>query len=174
MAQARDALQRVNWQLCNQAGEDDVIGTTIVVLGARGDRYGVAWAGDSRLYLARAGTLRQITRDHSHVQELVDSGALTPAEARRHPQANVLTRAVGAELALDLDVAGDAIRDRDRFLLCSDGLGKDVDEGEIAALMQADEPVRRIADRLVELALTRSGVDNITVVVVSVGLADSE
>ena len=119
----------------------------------------------ARLPAARRRTAQQITRDHSLVQALVDSGDLAPADAEHHPQANVITRAVGAdEPVLELDkVTGRLIRG-DRFLLCTDGLCKTLDDGAMAALdaSDPDDP----ASRLIEAALAAGARDNVTAVVV--------
>ncbi len=125
------------------------------------------WAGDSRLYLLRSGQLQRLTKDHSHVQELVDAGMILPEDAEHHPASNVITRAVGASERLELDSGRITLRDRDTFLLCSDGLYKDVSETEIADILShSDED--RACDILVDLALSRACRDNVSAVVVNV------
>ena len=139
--------------------------STVVVLIARGSHFACLWAGDSRAYLLRDGAFTQITRDHSLVQELVDSGAISQAEADNHPSANVITRAVGADGELDLDKVTSELLPGDRFLLCSDGLCKTVPDAEMAALLaQPDAPT----DRLIEAALAHRGRDNVTAVAMEV------
>jgi serine/threonine-protein phosphatase Stp1 len=145
-------------------GRHEISASTVVVLIARGDYYACLWAGDSRGYLLRDGQLVQITRDHSLVQELVDSGVIKPDEADRHPSANVITRAVGAEGELDLDKVSDRLLPGDRFLLCSDGLCKTVPEGELAELLATSPPT----DRLIEAALAHQVRDNVTAVAIEV------
>ncbi len=141
-----------------------VIASTVVVLMVRGGHFACLWAGDSRAYLLRDGVLSQVTRDHSLVQELVDAGQLDPAEAEGHVHANVITRAVGAEAeSLALDKATGPVLPGDRFLLCSDGLSKVMDDGSLQALLTAASP----ADALVRGALERGTRDNVTAVVVS-------
>jgi protein phosphatase/serine/threonine-protein phosphatase Stp1 len=153
-------------------GADVILATTVVALLAHREHYAVLWAGDSRGYLLRDGRLSQVTHDHSLVQELVDAGALSAEEALRHPRANVITRAVGADsAALDLDKASDRLHSGDRFLLCSDGLSKVLPEREIIRLLAEDTP--SAAERLVAAALDRRCDDNVTAVsieVVSQGL----
>jgi serine/threonine protein phosphatase Stp1 len=139
--------------------------STIVVLVARGNHFACLWAGDSRAYLLRGGEFTQITRDHSLVQELVDSGAITQAEADSHPSANVITRAVGADIELDLDKVTSDLLPGDRFLLCSDGLCKTVPDAEMAALLAAPEAP---TERLIEAALAHRGRDNVTAVAMQV------
>lgn len=149
-----------------EAGEGSVIASTVVVMLARNGHFACLWAGDSRAYRLRAGALSQITRDHSLVQELVDAGAITAEAAESHPQANVITRAVGAGTeALELDKVTDRMEAGDRFLLCSDGLCKTLDESSIRALLAVPgEP----AAALVDAALAARVRDNVTAVVLEV------
>jgi serine/threonine protein phosphatase PrpC len=148
-------------------GRDVVIASTVVVLLAQGDQYACLWAGDSRAYLLRNGMIRQVTKDHSLVQEMVSAGALKEEEAEDHPQSNVITRAVGAGVPqLQLDEVSERLDPGDRFLLCSDGLWKLMRPPEIASLLEADgEPP---AQRLLATALTRKADDNLTIVTVRV------
>jgi len=127
---------------------------------------GCLWAGDSRAYLLRDGVLHQITRDHSLVQELVESGMIRPEEAEHHPRANVITRAVGAELDdFALDKVSGPIRPGDRFLLCSDGLSKTLPEAELAALLGETDSVPP-AQSLIAAALAMNVSDNVTAVTI--------
>lgn len=139
------------------------LATTVIVLMVHGDHFAFLWAGDSRGYLLRDGALHRLTSDHSVVQELVDSGAITPDEAETHPQGNVITRALGAGGPdLLIDKALGVAQPDDRFLLCSDGLYKAVDPDEIMEILAGDGDV---AQRLVEAALARRARDNVTAVV---------
>jgi len=136
------------------------------VMLARGDHFACLWAGDSRAYLLRDGTMRQITRDHSLVQELLESGAIGPDEAANHPRGNVITRAVGAELdEILLDKVSDRLVPGDRFLLCSDGLCKTVPEDQIAELLGTHDGVSP-TEILVAAALALQVTDNVTAVAV--------
>jgi protein phosphatase/serine/threonine-protein phosphatase Stp1 len=139
--------------------------STVVALLARSGHFALLWAGDSRGYLLRAGALTRLTRDHSLVQELVDAGALSEAEAERHPQANVITRAVGAPGELVLDKVSGPLHAGDVFLLCSDGLFKEIAEAEIAALLGAGQG----PEALLAEALRRGARDNVTAVAVRAG-----
>jgi protein phosphatase/serine/threonine-protein phosphatase Stp1 len=157
------------------SGDDEnhvISASTVVVLIARGDHFACLWAGDSRAYLVRDGEMTQITRDHSLVQELVDAGAITAAEAETHPSANVITRAVGSDGDLDLDKVTSAMLPGDRFLLCSDGLCKTVPEAEIAALMATPAPGGP-TEPLITATLAHRGRDNVTAVAIEV-LAGSD
>jgi protein phosphatase/serine/threonine-protein phosphatase Stp1 len=148
-------------------GPETIIATTVVALLAHRGHFACLWAGDSRAYLLRGGVLRQVSHDHSLVQELVDAGAISPREALVHPRANVITRAIGANNSiLELDKVTDRLRPDDRFLLCSDGLSKIVPESEIAGLLALDR--QSPAERLIEAALARHADDNVTAVTVQV------
>ena len=139
------------------------IASTLVVLLADGPHFACLWCGDSRAYLLRDGTLTQLTRDHSLVQELVDAGMLASAEMERHPSANVLTRAIGAPgPAPEIDKVTGRAEPGDRFLLCSDGLFKALDSAAIAPLVARKAP----AAALISAALSAGARDNITAVVV--------
>lgn len=165
LSQVRLRVGEVHQALREEAarrGPHAMIASTLVVLLARDGHFACLWAGDSRVYLLRGGTLAQVTRDHSLVQELVDAGAITAEEADGHPRANVITRAVGAAEALELDKVSNRLAAGDRFLLCSDGLNKTLSDAELAGLMADSGP----ADRLLAEALERRATDNITVVAV--------
>ena len=167
--QVESTLETVNRDLRKLAAsrEAATIGSTVAALLSRGGHAICAWAGDSRIYRLRDGELEQITQDHALVADLVDRGVLTAAQAANHPQSNLVTRAVGAGDALKLDCEIVTLRPGDRFILCSDGLDKEVDDSEVrdAASRASDED---LADTLVELALSRGSRDNVTVIVVDV------
>ena len=123
------------------------------------------WAGDSRLYRVRNGQIKQLTRDHSEVQNMVDQGLLLPEEAESHPAANVITRAMGAADALYLSVGIEETLDEDIYLLCSDGLYRDISDQELLQLaMQTD--IDQICQSMMQLALSREAKDNITTIIV--------
>jgi len=151
-----------------QRGEGVLMASTVVILIIRDGFFAALWAGDSRGYLLREGELARITRDHSLVQELVDGGQITEREAEAHPRANVVTRAVGADPdVVDLDKTTGPIALRDCFMLCSDGLTKELADHEIGEILRSQEG-RSAADALVDAALTRGARDNVTAVVVEV------
>jgi serine/threonine-protein phosphatase Stp1 len=148
-----------------------MVATTVVVLLARDDHFACLWAGDSRAYLLRDHTLTKITRDHSLVQALVESGTISEAEAIGHPQANVITRAVGADSdVLELEKRTGQLMAGDRLLLCSDGLSKTLPEERLAELLSGDEAGG--AARLVMAALSAQGTDNITAVTIAFSAGD--
>ena len=161
-----DSLISAHKELLSLGAEkEDIAGSTVVALLA-GNRHGlVMWAGDSRLYLHRQGRLTQLTEDHSYVDDLVERGEISREEAETHPQANVITRAVGAGETLYLDMDVTEVQDGDVFLLCSDGLYREVSEEEICNIL-ANESLFDIARELIDLTLSRGAKDNVTVVVV--------
>jgi serine/threonine protein phosphatase PrpC len=168
LAQVRLCLQSMHEALREAAERLDTnatIATTVVVLLAGEAHFACLWAGDSRAYLLRGGTLSQVTRDHSLVQEMVDAGVITADEAEGHPRANVITRAIGvAEDWLDLEKVTDRLLPGDRFLLCSDGLCKSLNAAELAACLATDADPQR----LLQMALDRQAADNITAVSIEV------
>jgi len=167
LAQVRLRLAAVHAELQRRAAAapgGDIMATTVVVLMARGDHFACLWAGDSRAYLLRDGSLQQITRDHSLVQELVESGLLAAESAEGHPQANVITRAVGSREPLELDKISGSLQPRDRLLLCTDGLFKALREPDIAQAVAAGCSVQQ----LLEQALQAGARDNVTAVLIEV------
>ncbi|CAM2920857.1 MULTISPECIES: PP2C family protein-serine/threonine phosphatase [Pseudomonas] len=168
-AALRTELTRVNAAVREETANRGVtmMGSTVVLLAARGLRGVCLWAGDSRLYRLRDGELERISRDHSYVQDLQDSGLLSEADARVHPRANIVTRAIGVEAQLELSVVDLLIAPGDSYLLCSDGLNKTVEDHEIRDVLSHAEP-DEIARSLVHLGLNRGAPDNITTLVVKV------
>jgi serine/threonine protein phosphatase Stp1 len=171
LAQIRARIDDVHAALLAEAaqrGPDAMIASTAVILCVRNSHYVCLWAGDSRAYRLSGGALEQISHDHSLVQELVDIGEIDAATAESHPNANVITRAVGAAGldGLTLDKTTDELRPGERFLLCSDGLSKTVPDADIATLLGGNGDA---AARLVEAALARQAHDNVTAVVIDVG-----
>ncbi|WP_294122784.1 protein phosphatase 2C domain-containing protein [Sphingomonas sp.] len=162
------ALEQVNRDLIELAGSDDTemsIGSTVVGLAIAGDQYRAFWAGDSRAYLLRDGLVTQITRDHSLVQSLVDAGMLSPGEALDHPNANIITRAVGVSPKLQVDTVGGEVVAGDLFILGSDGVTRLVDDQELAEQL-ASGSMDEAADRLIEMVLARGAPDNATLIIV--------
>jgi serine/threonine protein phosphatase PrpC len=152
-------------------GGNTIIASTLVAFLARGDHFACLWAGDSRAYLLRDGEMRQITKDHSLVQELVDSGTIAAEDAERHPHANIITRAIGADVEdLVLDKVSGRLQYGDRFLLCSDGLCKTVPFPQLAELMRTDNGVPP-PQSLIAAALALDVTDNVTAVAIEVPMA---
>ena len=163
-----DELQRVGSE---RAGA--VIGTTLVAILVFEAHYACVWCGDSRAYLMRNGELNQITRDHSEVQDLIDSGMLSRQEAKSWPGRNVVTRALGARPVAELDVVSGRAYEGDRFLLCSDGLVGHLSDEEIAEELKCGEP-NAACGALVEKTLERGASDNVSVIVFDCRPRDGE
>jgi serine/threonine protein phosphatase PrpC len=143
------------------------MGTTLTAMLFDSGRMFVAHAGDSRLYLFRDGTLRQVTEDHSWVAEQIRAGNLTEEEARESKYRHVITRSVGFEREVDVDGLGVAVEAGDCFLLCSDGMSNYVEHGELERILSTTW-YRRAPQYLIDLANSRGGDDNITVIVICV------
>jgi serine/threonine protein phosphatase PrpC len=168
LTDVRQSLERVNRRLreeAAEAGRGRLIASTVVCLLFFRDWYCCVWAGDSRIYRLRGGRFEQMTHDHSEVQSLVDYGLITAEEARRHPNANVITRAVGADDTLQLDAVEGPIEPGDAFLLCSDGLTKVLDDWEIAAALDNYRPTEAVR-HLIQTTLDRGAPDNVSVAAV--------
>jgi protein phosphatase len=143
------------------------MGTTLTAAGLDGDGYVLANVGDSRTYLLRDGTLTLLTHDESLVQMMVDSGQLTPDQARTHPQRSVVMQAIDGRRGLHVTMSTMPAQAGDRLLLCSDGLSDLVDDAGIAAALTIPDR-EAAADRLIALALEAGGRDNVSVVVADV------
>jgi serine/threonine protein phosphatase PrpC len=166
--EVRANLVQVNRHLRAKAatiGPRAMIGSTVVVLLIRDNRSCCLWAGDSRFYLMRAGELRQMSRDHSYVQTLVERGEIAPEAAATHPLAHVLTNLVGGADELALEQRWDPLVPGDTLLLCSDGLNRAVADAEIADIL-GHRPALAAADRLIAHALSRGAPDNVSVIVI--------
>ena len=163
-------------RLANRAIHDRTItevdkqgmGTTASVLVLADSRYLIGQVGDSRIYLLRDGALKQLTKDHSYVQEQVDLGNLTPEQARYHPYSNVITRCVGASPDVEPDLYAGEARTGDVFLVASDGLTGMVDDRRLAQLLMSRAEPERKVQALISEANGRGGLDNITAIVVHV------
>jgi len=149
------------------------MGTTASVLVLSDNQYLIGQIGDSRIYLLRDGALKQITKDHSYVQEQVDAGLLTPEQARYHPYSNVITRCVGAAESVEADVYHGSMLPGDVFLVASDGLTGMVDDRRLQQLLLARSGPGRIVDALIAEANGRGGLDNSTPIVIQVGVVDA-
>jgi serine/threonine protein phosphatase PrpC len=167
LAQFEERMVGVNADLRALAIESAkrIVGTTIAAILIHGTHYACVWCGDSRAYLMRAGALTQLSRDHSEVQDLVDRGILEPHEAKAWPRRNIITKALGVADQAALDIRDGPLLNGDRFLLCSDGLTNHVEDGEIEALLGAEDP-RKACARLITLTLQRGASDNVSIIIV--------
>lgn len=146
----------------------DGMGTTLTAAMLEGERLLIAQVGDSRAYLLHRGHLQQITRDHSLMTDLIESGQITPEEARYHPNRSVITRAIGSDIHMRPDIYELNVNAGDRVLLCSDGLSSMVSDHAIEAIMRRQTDPQHCADELVQAALENGGADNVTVIVADV------
>ena len=131
-----------------------------------GNRFEVAWVGDSRVYLWRDGQLAQLSQDHSYVQELIAQGAITTEQARSHPHRNVVTQALGVTdpQSLRVETVSGALKPGYQVMLCSDGLTEEVDDAIIASVLsRQDLTAQECVDHLILAALDGGGSDNVTV-----------
>ncbi len=167
----RDCLHRLNRHLSlgltlTAETPDLLVGSTVVALLAEGSRVACLWAGDSRCYLLRGRQLFQLSRDHSLLQQLVEERGMSPADAARQPGAHALTRAIGADEELQLDILELESLPGDVFLLCSDGLYQDLDHDLLTAALLRPSPQLAL-QRLFELALLGPARDNLSGVVIN-------
>ena len=164
-----EAIRTADFEIIRQSqrrGEALPMGTTIVAAHLRGSRFEIAWVGDSRIYLWD-GALHQLSQDHSFVQELIQQGAITPEQARSHPNRNVITQALGVTdpQALKVELIQGELKPAMQLLLCSDGLTEEVDDHTISTILAKTElSAQECVDQLVLSALDGGGSDNITVV----------
>jgi protein phosphatase len=166
LARCEESVVRANGRLKAIATERGVtIGTTLAVLLAYGGHYACLWAGDSRIYLIRAGRIAQISRDHTELQELLADRLIDPKEAKRWSGRNVVTRAIGVHDAPELDIESGKLEPGDTFVICSDGLTNHVDDDEILDCVKSRQS-QQACDALIALTLARGASDNVTLIVV--------
>ena len=170
------AIKRAN-TLIRQKSEEETelngMGTTVVAATIEGNKLVVANVGDSRLYIINNREIRQITRDHSLVEEMVRMGGLKREMARNHPDKNIITRAIGALDDVDVDFFEVRLNKGDTILMCSDGLSNMIEDEEIRMIMQGQRDIVEKAESLVKAANNNGGKDNIAVVLVE-PFADEE
>ena len=177
--QVAEAVALANTAVFVEALDDSAksgMGTTLtglVVTDPERHQVVVANVGDSRTYLWRGDELHQVTKDHSHVQTLVDRGAISKAEARVHYQRNIVLRAIGIEAEVEVDLFPMTVENGDRFVLCSDGLVDEADDDEIVNEIRLGADPQELAERLVQLANDNGGRDNVTVIVVDVAVTSA-
>jgi protein phosphatase len=150
------------------------MGSTASALLISDTRFLIGHVGDSRIYLVRDGKMRQLTRDHSLVQEQVDAGIITAEQARHHPQSNVITCCIGMSSDIDPDIIQGETKVGDVFLLASDGLTGMVEDKRLQQLLQSRATPERIVNAMIADANNNGGIDNITAIVVKVITADTQ
>ena len=162
-----EEANRVVMEKASECEELYGMGTTLVAMLVTGEKVLIANVGDSRCYLIRGEEIRQITKDHSLVQDMIEKGELTREQARRHPRKNVITRAIGTEDRAECDLFPLTLQEGDRLLLCSDGLSNVLDPREMLFEVLYGETEDTAAQRMMEIALERNAPDNVTVVLLS-------
>ena len=165
MASAVRLANTAIYENTKNKGGKAAMGATIVVVRFIEDRACIAHVGDSRAYLLRAGQFDQLTEDHSFVADQVRRGMLTEEEASRSKMHNVLTRALGIDPQVDVDVTEELLMDGDTYLVCSDGLFRELSNAQITGVLAETDDPQRAASRLVDMANQAGGGDNITVIV---------
>ena len=169
VAALKEALTEANRCLMEEANLDAAksgMGTTLVAATVIGDRLHVANVGDSRLYLINHEAIRQITRDHSLVEEMVRLGEMDKADAKDHPDKNIITRAVGVAPALSVDFFEVRLKPDETILMCSDGLTNMIEDEEIKRIVLGQRDIVEKAEKLIDAANGNGGKDNITVVLI--------
>lgn len=162
-----DGVHSANRRIWAEAQRrEQQMGSTVVALLIRDDRFAALWVGDSRAYLLRDAMLVPLTRDHSQVQEMVDRGLIAPEDAAHHPRGHVLARAIGVGARIAVDVVADSVEPGDRFLLCSDGLSGPVVDEELRESLSRSSPSEAV-EALLAQALARGAPDNVTAIVVA-------
>jgi serine/threonine protein phosphatase PrpC len=165
-----EAIEAVHGMIQAAAGRGEGgadMGSTVVAVTFDGSRYQIGWVGDSRAYLWNGG-LRQLTKDHSFVQLLLDAGLIEKNQVANHPGGNIICQALGAERGtVKVDIVSGELGQGESLLLCSDGLHGEVSDEAIAAIFAATEDNQLRANRLIEAALACGGNDNVTVIVLS-------
>lgn len=166
-----NAVKAANSDIYNMSVNDEDLngmGTTLVSSVIVNNSAYFVNVGDSRAYLIRDGALKRITKDHSAVQDLVDQGLLTEAQARNHPNKNIITRALGVTNDVEFDMFFEKLKKDDIILLCSDGVTNYIDDLEIPFEILRQHSVEAVPQKLIELANSRGGADNSTVVVIKI------
>lgn len=169
-ARFMDRLTQANARIQAHAASlgGGTIGATVAALLVHQDHFACIWSGDSRVYRMRGDKLTRVTRDHTEVQALLDTGSITPEQAEAWPRKNVITRAIGVTEQPECDIVEGALADSDVFLLCSDGLTEYFDDAELAEVLYSgmSGTLDKMTRHLVDTALARGGKDNVSVVLV--------
>ena len=144
----------------------DGMGTTLAAVLIHNNKLYIGHVGDSRVYAVRRNNIYQLTRDHSYVEHLVENGTITRDQAANHPQRNIITRALGCEEIVEIDVSIRKFFDKDTFIICSDGLTNYISDNQIMDKVRSLDSCQQIAEDLVKMANDAGGNDNITVVII--------
>ncbi|MDD2573502.1 MAG: Stp1/IreP family PP2C-type Ser/Thr phosphatase [Firmicutes bacterium] len=168
----RDAMNKANSIVYNRSLDNqdlEGMGTTLTMALLEEGRLYIGHIGDSRMYLMRDGEYRKLTEDHSLVAQLIKNGSISPEEGDNHPQKNVITRALGVDMTVEMDLDTEMLQKDDTLLLCTDGLTNMLDLDEIIRICSEEKDPQSISETLVEEANIKGGKDNVTAIVVKVG-----
>lgn len=163
----REVVCKANEQILERAQEKDSLwgmGTTLTLAGIHGNQALITHVGDSRAYLLRNGSLQRLTYDHSFVENLLREGKITEQEAKQHPQRHVVLQALGVEKIVEIDQKTVELHRSDLIMLCTDGVTDYLSDEELEEILQDQQDLQALAERLVEEANARGGHDNSTVV----------
>lgn len=166
----KKAIQKANFEIFTMAQNDNNLsgmGTTVVLVVAFYDKIHVAHVGDSRAYLISQNNIKQLTTDHSVVQEMINEGEITNEEAKCHPNKNIITRALGISKNVDIDYSVETKKSGDSIIICSDGLTNYLNQDEIWRFVKHKMSNSQLVEELISTANERGGNDNITVVILS-------
>lgn len=175
-ARVTERMERAHQRILAHSEElgHATVGATVVTLMIHDAGFACQWAGDSRIYLMRAGRLSRLTTDHSEVQELLAAGTISEEEARVWPRKNVITRAVGIHERPNTETVTGVVQPEDVFLLCSDGLTEHLADEELAQALGTADAAAVIADALLAETLARGARDNVTVIVLRCNARDDD
>jgi protein phosphatase len=170
-----EAMEKANqkvFEMSKSKSENSGMGTTLIVSILLGKKLYIGHIGDSRVYLIRDNKINKITSDHSLVEELLRSGTLTKEEAENHPKKNIITRAIGCSLVIDVDTYKQDVKEGDTILMCTDGLTNMVNESEIKNIIEKETDVDIASENLIKAANKNGGEDNITVILFKIDGVD--
>jgi protein phosphatase len=168
----KEAMSRANREVYSHAMSTEGLegmGTTLTMALIEGKKLHIGHIGDSRMYLMRNGECEKLTEDHSLVAELIKKGSISPEEGDKHPQKNIITKALGTDRLVEMDLLTKDLRDGDLILLCTDGLTNMLDLDDIVSMCRVEDNPQSLSEALVEKANSKGGRDNITVIAVKVG-----
>lgn len=177
ISRLKDVVKKVNSEVYKASCEKEDnrgMGTTLIITVVMSHYVVIAHVGDSRVYIFRENKLKKITNDHSYVEELIKNGTITKEEAKENPNKNVLTRAVGYSSKVDVDIYTYDKKDKDVFMMCTDGLTNMVDESTIEKVFLTTDKPQDIANSLIEKSNKNGGLDNITIIVFKDEVINSE
>ncbi len=162
-------FSKINIEIINKSIDRQFVtgmGTTMSMCFVDRNWINIGHIGDSRVYILRGGEIRQLTKDHSYVESLIDKGKITREQARIHPDKNIITRALGLDMEVESDYFREKLEPGDRFLLCSDGLTNELDDSEILKIIENKEDPQIAVNNLLETANEQGGRDNVTALLI--------